>query len=268
MSAPATDRLPAPVLRLLAGTSARVVVHDLYDDVGAEVYAAIVRADHVEVREVLRAVARTTGPVLELAAGEGRLTLPLLALGRSVTAVDLSAAMLARLEKRLDDAPRSFRDRLRMVRADMSEIALDELFGAVVLGTTSVTLLDPAARRRLYDRIRQHLAPGGQVVVSVAEDTGEDAPEEAADPVWTEEGRGFLLTEHRPRGAGYRDVAVLPLPLEAGEDGVVDVCTSRVRLLTRSELLEETTQAGFELVDVEPVATSGTRFGTVLVTLR
>ena len=61
------------MLRELGG---RARLHDLYDDVGSAVYDDLCAADTSEVCEILHLLRGTKGPVLELAAGSGRLTLP------------------------------------------------------------------------------------------------------------------------------------------------------------------------------------------------
>ena len=50
----------------------------------------------------LALAARAGGPVLELAAGTGRIAVPLAEAGHAVTAVDIDPAMLARLRRRAD----------------------------------------------------------------------------------------------------------------------------------------------------------------------
>ena len=60
--------------------------------------------DLTELPEILAAARKTAGPILELAAGSGRITRPLLALGRPLTAVDSSAEMLAMLKEKANDS--------------------------------------------------------------------------------------------------------------------------------------------------------------------
>ena len=70
----------------LADALARLYDVDLVEDPGdLDLYLAL--------------AARVEGPVLELAAGTGRLAVPLAAAGHDVTAVDLDPAMLARLRR-------------------------------------------------------------------------------------------------------------------------------------------------------------------------
>ena len=96
---------------------------DLIDDATATALARLYDLDLTEdpgdLDLYLALAERTGGPVLELAAGSGRLAVPLAAAGNRVTAVDLDPAMLARA--------RTFaaregvgEDRLAFVEADSS----------------------------------------------------------------------------------------------------------------------------------------------------
>src|ERR1051325_6993430 len=56
--------------------------------------------------------------ILELGCGTGRITLPLLRRGLSVTAVDISSGMLSAFQDKLRYEATSTRQRLRLVRMD------------------------------------------------------------------------------------------------------------------------------------------------------
>lgn len=102
--------------------------------------------------------------VLELACGTGRITLPLLHAGRRVTATDRSEPMLEALERKARALPADpiAQGRLRVLRADMSELSLGERFGAVVCAYSAFTyLVDGEERRRALSAIRAHLREGG-----------------------------------------------------------------------------------------------------------
>ena len=77
----------------LVGATARA--QDLYAGAGTDFYDRLVGPDRAEIREVLGLAHTAPGPVLDLAAGSGRLTIPLARSGHRVTAVDLSAGALA-----------------------------------------------------------------------------------------------------------------------------------------------------------------------------
>lgn len=237
--------VPGGAGALIAELGDRVVLHDLYDDVGAPVYAELVEADTHEIREILRAVAPIKAAVLELAAGSGRLTLPLLALGREVTALELSSAMLDELRRRLDLAPAGLRNRATLIRADMSDFDLGRTFGAIVLAATSLTLLDQSDRRGLYASVRRHLDVGGRFLLTLLDARDEGGEAEVVHEVDTASGRAYRLVDYRVPGEGMRYVTVFPLELPVGQ---VHVCRSTVRVLEPSDVIVELEQAGLRVV--------------------
>jgi SAM-dependent methyltransferase len=102
--------------------------------------------------------ARTGGPVLELACGTGRLTLPVAADGHEVVGVDASTAML---DRAADKAAAADLD-VKFVRGDIRTIELDQVFAVVIVSCNSLAHLttneDLAAG---LANIERHLAPGG-----------------------------------------------------------------------------------------------------------
>ena len=230
------------------GDRARVV--DLYSEEGAGVYHQLASHDYVEIRELLRLVRRLDGAILELAAGSGRLTLPLLALGRPVVALDASPSMLALLRPLVAATP--YGARCTTVEGDMSDFSLGVTFGAVVLATSSISLLDADRRQGLYRSVRSHLGRGGRFLVStVAIDpsAADDADEVEMDLM---AGTGFRVHEHWSIGESARTITIFP----AGDDnGPVTVCTTTVRVLPADRLRAELEDAGLRIRSVVPVDT-------------
>ncbi|MBW1596583.1 daptide-type RiPP biosynthesis methyltransferase [Streptomyces sp. JJ38] len=248
----------------LAALGERARVCGVYDETGAPLYDDLSRRDSFEVRELLGLVRRTRGPVLELAAGTGRLTFPLLAAGREVTALELAPAMLERLVARLAEAPERMRRNCRPVPGDMSDFALGHRFAAVVLGTTSVSLLDAAGRAGLYRCVREHLAPGGTFALSTVEvaDAGED-PTEVRQPLTGASGREYVLHELWEPGRGVRTVTLRPADVSG--TGPVPVCVSRVTVLPVAALTAELTAAGFTVRGAQTLSAAGSRHHDVLL---
>jgi len=144
----------------LAAALARLYDVDLLEDPGdLDLYLAL--------------AARTGGPILELAAGSGRLAVPLAEAGYEVTAVDIDPAMLARLALRLDEAARvepAVRDRVRAVEADLLglELPAGSRFRLAIVALNSILLLDSRqSQRDALETMARHLEPGGVAVVDV-----------------------------------------------------------------------------------------------------
>jgi SAM-dependent methyltransferase len=114
--------------------------------------------------QVIAAAAPPPASLLELGCGAGRVTRSLVALGYDVTAVDESAAMLARVRG------------ARTVHRRIEELDLPGTFDVVVLASFLVHGRTAAELLRVS---RRHVAPGGRVVIQ-REGPGwhEDVPRE------------------------------------------------------------------------------------------
>ena len=122
---------------------------------------------------------RTGGPILELACGTGRLMVPLLEEGERVVGVDSSRPMLDRARQTLGRA--GLAGRATLQQADVRTLDLGERFRLAVFGLDSFGLLltigDQLAALR---RIRQHLEPGGLLVLDLSNGNGrgDEPPDE------------------------------------------------------------------------------------------
>lgn len=256
-------RVPGQAAERLAALGDRALVLDLYDDGGADQYHAIAREDRSEIREVLSAVRSHPGRVLELAAGAGRLTLPLLAAGREVTAVDLSDPMLTILRAELDQLPRDRAKKCRVVRADMTSFRVRRgKFSVAVLGTSSVSLLDEKAREQMFGRTHRHLSQDGgfilTTVVAPADEDGSSTEPEIVTPL----PNGGTVHEYWEPGANQRHLTLFAPEVE-GEP--VAVYTSIVRVVPVETLTAELEAAGFTISRVLPVQAEPGRHALQLI---
>ncbi|WP_043617069.1 class I SAM-dependent methyltransferase [Nonomuraea candida] len=103
--------------------------------------------------EIVAQVTPPGGSVLELGAGVGRVTHPLVALGFQVVAVDESAEMLARVRG------------ARTVRARVQDLRLGERFDTVMLASQLVNTADESHRQDLLAACARHVKPGGAVLI-------------------------------------------------------------------------------------------------------
>lgn len=122
---------------------------------------------------------RSSGPVLELACGTGRLTIPLARDGHEVVGLDASPAMLALARRKAEQAsaPAVF------VQGDMRAFDLGRRFGLVLISCNSLShLVEPDDLRSCFAAVRRHLAPGGVLAFDVVLPSPRDlvAPEGGA----------------------------------------------------------------------------------------
>lgn len=169
-----------------------------YDQV-ADLYDLYVRADY-DVPFFVEEIARAQGPVLELTAGTGRLSLPLIEAGARLTCVDSSPGMLDVLARKLSarglqaellctDVCRlqfarrfqlallPFQSFMEILGEDRQRAALAAVFSSLEGGGRFIcTMHNPALRRRQVDAVLrlvgQFPAPEGTLVVSGFEQGG------------------------------------------------------------------------------------------------
>src|SRR5215211_3671614 len=103
--------------------------HEIRVTYQPDFYDAVTPASFAGDTEWYRSKARESGgPVLELGAGTGRITLALAQDGVRVHALDAHAAMLAALRAKLSAEPPEVRDRVVVVEADMRSFELPQRF--------------------------------------------------------------------------------------------------------------------------------------------
>ena len=128
-----------------------------------ELYDIVTPASFRGDAEWYRGKARACGgPVLELGAGTGRITLGIAQDGVPVHALDANPAMLDRLRQKLANQPPEVRQRVVVTPGDMRMFTLAERF-ALVIAPFRVFLQNLTEHDQLacLNRVREHLRPGG-----------------------------------------------------------------------------------------------------------
>jgi SAM-dependent methyltransferase len=227
-----------------AAALARLYDLDLVDDPGdLDLYLAL--AD------------RADGPVLELAAGSGRLAVPIAAAGHRVTAVDIDPAMIARARQRA--AAAELPDgRLELVEADLLGLTLPDAgsYRLAFIGLNSIMLLpDRSRQREALGTLARHLAPGGLAAVDVwlpdADDLARFDGRIILEWPRPDPETGALVTK---TGSAVHDAATGTITLTAiyevgrqGEPPARWVRSDRLRLVGADELADLARDAGLEV---------------------
>ncbi len=104
------------------------------------------------------------GNCLDLGCGTGRTLIPLREAGIEVEGLDPAPQMLALCQQKLEKAGLA----ATLHEGNMEGLALGKKFHSIILPGASFQLLtDPADAVQTLNRIREHLEPGGQLLVSL-----------------------------------------------------------------------------------------------------
>ncbi len=109
----------------------------------------------------------STGPILELACGSGRLLLPLAQEGYSLTGVDTSAAMLTLARNTLQEA--GVAEQVTLVQQDICNLHLPQKFSLAFIALGSFAhLTSRKAQQQALAAIRAHIPKGGTFIVDIS----------------------------------------------------------------------------------------------------
>ena len=126
------------------------------------------RTDVAFYRELAKRRLGTSGRVLDLGAGTGRVTVALARGGHEVTAVDVSPQMLAGLRTRVASLPNAVSSRIHVVPGDLRNF---EVPGRFPLAIAAFNVLEHLYTRgelnACLERVAAHLAPGGAFAFDV-----------------------------------------------------------------------------------------------------
>lgn len=200
-------------------------------------------------------VARSGGPVLELASGSGRLTVPIAAAGHDVTGVDLDRAMLARARRLADGLGPRVARRVRLVEDDARTVRLEDAgtYRLAAIPLNSIFLMGTRAdQAAAVATLAAHLAPGGLAMVDAWLPDAEDLARYDGRLVleWTREdpetGRTVTKTGsaiYEPATASVRLTTIFDEG-RPGDAPVRWVRVDRLRLVTPDELVAFAEAAG------------------------
>jgi SAM-dependent methyltransferase len=133
-----------------------------FDEV-ADLYDLYVNTD-LDISFFLREATGTSGKVLELTCGTGRVSIPLLRAGVDLTCVDYSPGMLSRLRAKCSQQGL----RCTIIEADIAGLSLADRFDLIFIPFHSFQeIVDPTRQRQALDRIRDHLAHHGRFICTL-----------------------------------------------------------------------------------------------------
>jgi SAM-dependent methyltransferase len=123
---------------------------------------------------------RAGGPVLDLGAGTGRVTLDLAERGHALTALDSDPELLDELARRAEEGGLE----VRCIRGDARSLPETEPFALAIAPMQFLQIMGgPAERGRLLSGVAGGLAPGGVFAAAVTDLDEAVATEDAAPPL-------------------------------------------------------------------------------------
>ena len=132
----------------------------------------------------LDAARRQGGPVLELGCGAGRVLLPIARAGISITGLDLSDQMLARLRWKLAKETKEVRGLVELIHGDMTSFDLGRTFPLITIPFRPFQhLINVEDQIACLRAVARHLAPGGQLIL----DFFQTDPRRMHDPSFLQE---------------------------------------------------------------------------------
>jgi SAM-dependent methyltransferase len=109
-------------------------------------------------RKLARDMGSGSSPVLELACGTGRLTIPIARDGHEMVGLETSPTMLEAARTKAESSGLG----ITFVRGDMRAFASHRHFGLIVVSCNSLAhLTTNEDLRACFRRVRDHLEPGG-----------------------------------------------------------------------------------------------------------
>ncbi|MGD9396182.1 MAG: class I SAM-dependent methyltransferase [Candidatus Thorarchaeota archaeon] len=124
-------------------------------------------ADNKDIPFFLEYAQRTGSPILDLAAGTGRVTFALAQEGFDVVALEQSPSMLAVAFDKLEKSPESVSSRIKLVQGSMKKFTLNQKFALVIIPNSFGHLLNTEDQLSTIHCVRDHLIDGGLFILDL-----------------------------------------------------------------------------------------------------
>ena len=116
----------------------------------------------------------SSGPILEVGCGSGRVTLPLARAGAEIVGMDVDVDLLALARAKLAQEDCAIRDRVELISADMTDFDLDRQFAQIHIPyRTFQHLLTPIDQIEVLHGLAEHLEDGGLLFFDTFDPVGE-----------------------------------------------------------------------------------------------
>jgi len=135
---------------------------NIYDD--AEFYDLVTNYKTDDIDFIIEIAQECGGPILELAAGTGRIAIPLIELGFDYTGLDLSAIFVEQAKQKIA----KFENKAEVIVGDMRDFKLDQLFKLIILPFNSIFhLMDENEIKACLTCVYQHIQNDGKFLIDM-----------------------------------------------------------------------------------------------------
>lgn len=163
------------------GYQSQPFVAELYDHIGPY-------RDRPDVDFYLDMALKSSGPVLELGCGTGRLLIPIARQGIETVGLDFSPYMLDVCQEKLEEESQQVRDRVHLIQGDMSDFNLEREFSLITVPFRAFQhLLSVEDQLDCLSSVRRHLAGNGRFILDIFNPSLERLTEDNLGEVFAED---------------------------------------------------------------------------------
>jgi ubiquinone/menaquinone biosynthesis C-methylase UbiE len=241
-----------------------MTMHGSYDDkpILAELYDLVPSyISRPDADFYLQYAATTTGQILELGCGTGRILLPIAEIGCSVTGLDISEHMLSQCRRKLKSKSKEIQGRVKLIRKNMTDFNLEDNFHLAIIPFRAFQhLMAVEDQLSCLKSINQHLVPNAKLILDVFQVD----MERINNPSYTEEVEDFaeheladgrlLRRTHRIAGfhpaEQYNDVELIYYLTDRNGATERIIQTFPFRYFFRYEMQHLLERCGFQVVNL------------------
>ena len=135
-----------------------------YEDIG-EFYDLF--ADNTDIPFFLEYARQTGSPILDLAAGTGRVTFALAKEGFDVVALEKSPSMMNEARKKLENFPQDESHRITLIEGSMTKFSLETKFSLIIVPNSFGHLLSTEDQLSTLHCVKSHLKENGLFILDL-----------------------------------------------------------------------------------------------------
>lgn len=124
-------------------------------------------ADNADVPFYIKCAEQFGSPILDLAAGTGRVTFALAQKGHEIVALEQSPSMLSKAKSRLQNFPIQIANRITLIKGSMINFNLEKKFRLIIIPTSFAHALTSEDQLSALRCVRRHLQDDGRFILDL-----------------------------------------------------------------------------------------------------